>query len=596
MGKHRAVLPKTDAGGSVNFNRHRPHKRPHHALAENGSASAELDGNTDTPMAGVAGTSDTGTVLEGSKEDIFADMPSYATLAGKIDVRILNTITNDLKFERMTPIQAAAIEPLLQGKDVLGQARTGTGKTLAFLIPAIETLLRTQNLRVSALIISPTRELVLQIAAEAGKLLARLPQIKVRTAIGGTNKDAEGRKIYNGCHILVATPGRLLDHLQDEQMQYQVSALNTLVLDEADRMLDMGFLPDIKKIIAHLPLQTKTPRQSMLFSATIPDSIIGIAKTILSPGFQTISTIPEGESNTHKRVPQYLITAPTINDLASFLVSVITAELASSSGTGEFKPIVFAPTAVLSDLYTHVLTHALRSHIAVRVLTMHARMSQPKRTSTTNEFRAAKSAICVATDVIARGMDFPHVTHVIQVGLPMNRESYIHRLGRTARADASGIGILLLSEAEKSFVHRELNDVKFQTYPNPVSATTPDNSVEQALQTLDEDKKTKIYQGWLGYYKAMTRYTRWSSEQLVEVGNTFAIEGLGCPEVPGLEASVVGKMGLKGTRGLKIVPNKPRAGRGGGGGGGGRGGGNAGRGGGSGGRGGGAGKRKAFGM
>jgi ATP-dependent RNA helicase MSS116 len=307
----------------------------------------------------------------------------------------------------------------------------------------------------------------------------------------------------------------------------------------------------------------------MLFSATIPDSIVAVAKTILKPNYLTISTIPQGDTNTHKRVAQYLITVPTVNDLAPTIVSVVTCELASSapglslatSAGEEFKAIIFAPTAVLSDFYTHILTHTLPS--SIKVLTMHARMSQPKRTATSNEFRTSKNAICIATDVIARGMDFPKVTHVFQIGLPMSRESYVHRLGRTARAGKEGVGIFILAEAEKTFL-RELKDIRFLHYPHPISTSQIQGGIEAALETLDEEKKGKIYQGWLGYYKAMTKFTRWDKEELVETGNKFALEGLRCAEVPGLEASIVGKMGMKGTKGLRVVPNKPRAKRGGG--------------------------------
>ena len=558
MNKHKIGPPKNPGAAKKNFYRGRPKKK----AQEN-----SIDGNIATTSPSlpqpsqVNEDSDAETGENGAgrpQNDVFANMPSYETLRGKIDQRILDTILNDLKFERMTPIQAAAIEPLIQGQDVLGQARTGTGKTLAFLIPAIQTLLRgKQSPKISALIISPTRELVLQIAAEAGKLLSRVPQTRVRTAIGGTNKDKEGRQIYNGCQILVATPGRLLDHLSDEEMQFRLSEVNTLVLDEADRMLDMGFLPDIKRIIGHLPAKEKVDRQSMLFSATVPDSIMSVAKTILKPNYTRISTIPEGEGNTHKRVKQFLVTVPTMNDLTPSLVSVVKNEVALAQS--EFKAIVFAPTAVLSDLYSHVLAQVITD---IPVLTMHSRMSQSKRISTTNEFRVAKRAICIATDVIARGMDFPLVTHVVQVGLPMDRESYIHRLGRTARADASGQGIFILSEPEKSFL-RELKDVTFLDYSYGLSDAKA--QVEEALLSLDEEKKGKIYQGWLGYYKAMKKYTKWGNEELVAQANTFALEGLRCPEVPGLEATTVGKMGLKGTRGLKVVPNRPRGGGGGGG-------------------------------
>ncbi|KIW00409.1 uncharacterized protein PV09_08116 [Verruconis gallopava] len=473
---------------------------------------------------------------------------SFEVLKGKINSQVLNTIINDLKFQHQTPIQAATIEPLLGTVDMLAQARTGTGKTMAFLVPAIDKLLRAEPVSVSVLILSPTRELVIQTAAEAKRLLSTFPQIKVRTAIGGTNKDKEGEQIYSGCHILVATPGRLLDHLSDEHMRYQLSFVKTLVLDEADRMLDMGFLPDIKRILAHIPPKEK--RQSMLFSATIPDSIISIAKTILKPDYLTISTIPEGEGNMHKRVKQYLLTIRTMNDVAPTLVSVVASELSNAQ---EFKAIIFTPTAVLSDFYSHILEHKYGATIPI--LTMHSRMSQPKRTAATNIFRNSKHAICIATDVIARGMDFPLVTHVIQAGLPMSRESYIHRLGRTARADADGVGILILAEAEKSFL-RDIKDVNFSEY----NAQVAPSAIQDALDTLDEEKKAKIYQGWLGYYKAMKKYTRWSNEDLVAEANRYALDGLDCPEIPELETAIVNKMGLRGTKGLRVGQNKPRRG------------------------------------
>lgn len=201
-----------------------------------------------------------------------SDLPRFESLRDRIDATIVDTITQDMKFDHMTPVQAATIDRLLHGVDVLAQAKTGTGKTVAFLVPSIERILRQggANSNIGLLVISPTRELALQIATEAKKLLQRYPRFSVCTAIGGVDKNKEARAIYNGCQILVATPGRLLDHLQDEEMQFRLSHLTSLVLDEADRMLDMGFLPDIKKILYALPPKDKVARQSMLFSATIP--------------------------------------------------------------------------------------------------------------------------------------------------------------------------------------------------------------------------------------------------------------------------------------------------------------------------------------
>ena len=482
------------------------------------------------------------------------DTPRFADLGYQniIHPTLLETITEDLKFDHMMPVQAATLHELLQNKiDCLAQARTGTGKTVSFLLPAIQNMIdsrRSRGAGISMLVLSPTRELAMQIAKEADALLQRFPEYRVQFAIGGTNKNTEEKHILDGCEILIATPGRLLDHMSDERVRRQFRALQTLVLDEADRVLDMGFLPDIKKIVNCLPDKTKVPRQSMLFSATIAGQIQNVAHLILKPGYKFISTIPVGEANTHDRVPQFLVTAPTMSDLAPAMLAAIKAEFATTS-PGPFKAIIFVPTAALADFYGHVLG-SVKSLPSVSVL--HSRLSQSKRTNTTQRFRDASSAICVATDVIARGMDFPNVTHVFQVGVPSEKEAYTHRLGRTARADAEGRGVLILAEQERFFLY-QLKDVKVQEFPHQLRYSTKD--IESSLDSLDN--KAKIYQAWMGYYKNHLKALGWSTAELVQQANTFAFRGLGCAEVPGLQKSTVGKMGLKGVPGLKLLPNQP---------------------------------------
>jgi ATP-dependent RNA helicase MSS116 len=481
------------------------------------------------------------------------DTPRFADLGSQniIHPTLLQTITQDLKFDHMMPVQAATLHELLQNKiDCLAQARTGTGKTISFLLPAIQNMIDSRRLPgagISMLVLSPTRELAMQIAKEADSLLQRFPQYRVQFAIGGTNKNTEEKAILGGCEILIATPGRLLDHMSDERIRYQFRALQTLVLDEADRMLDMGFLPDIKKIIGYLPDKTQVPRQSMLFSATIAGQIQNVAHLILNEGYKFISTIPAGETNTHERVPQFLVIAPTMSDVAPAMMAAIKAEFTAVS-PGPFKAIIFAPTAALADFYGHVLANV---EGLPTVLVLHSRISQAKRTNTTQTFREASRAICVATDVIARGMDFPGVTHVFQVGVPSEKEAYIHRLGRTARADAEGRGIIILTEQEKFFLY-QLKDIKFEEFPHQLRYTKED--IEASLDNLDN--KAKIYQAWMGYYKNHLKALRWSTAELVQQANTFALQGLGCPEVPGLQKNTIQKMGLKGVPGLKVLPNE----------------------------------------
>ncbi|KAI1845149.1 hypothetical protein JX265_002766 [Neoarthrinium moseri] len=506
-----------------------------------------------------------------------ADTPKFADLASEklINPLLLETITQDMKFNHMTPVQAATLRPLLtERKDMLAQAKTGTGKTVAFLVPLLETMFsrkRKPGQNISGLVISPTRELAMQIANEATSLLQRMPQYKVCIAIGGTNKGSEERSILRGCDLLIATPGRLLDHLKTDAGDYsavheRLQFLDTIVLDEADRMLDIGFLPALKQIINCLPNKESSERQGMLFSATITDQLKSVAHIALSKDYTFISTIPEGEAGTHERVPQHLVVVPTFSDMAAGLVGALRQEI-SQVGTDSFKTIVFAPTAALVDFYAEILqkTPNLPSIIA-----LHSRMTQSKRTRTTEEFRSAKNGILLATDVIARGMDFPSVTNVFQAGIPADRESYIHRLGRTARAGAEGRGTFIITTHEKYFADYKLKDVAFTKSEADLSAK---NDVLRVAERLDPDVQAKAYQSWLGYYKGPIKQLQWSVDQLVKEANAFAVNGLGAAEVPTLRKSTVGKMGLKGVRGLVVGPDPPkesRGGRGGGGGGGGQ--------------------------
>ena len=498
------------------------------------------------------------------------DTPRFADLAGQNTVHptLIDTITKDLKFDHMMPVQAATLPTLLPPHrgDCLAQARTGTGKTVAFLLPAIQTLLARNRGRgggISLLVISPTRELAMQIAKEAQALLQRMRQYTVCLAIGGTNKDREEKQLLAGCDILVATPGRLFDHMSNEAVTYQFRNLDTLVLDEADRLLDMGFLPSLKDIVRKLPDKQKTARQGMLFSATIAPHVQQVASLVLSPGYKFISTIPKGEINTHERVAQHLVQVPTFALVAPAMVGAVREE-AALVGPAGFKAIVFSPTAALTDFYGHVLSH-VEGLPPVSVL--HSRLTQSRRTRTTEDYRAAVSGILVATDVVARGMDFPGVTTVFQVGIPSEKESYVHRLGRTARAGAEGRGILIVADVEAFFPQRTLREITFLPHAADVSSAA---AVFDIAARMEDDQKAKVYKAWLGYYKGQLKPFQWEKEDLVAQANIFARDGLGAPETPPIQKSTVGKMGLRGTRGLVVVPDAPRQhhGRGGGGGGG----------------------------
>ncbi|KAI0405593.1 ATP-dependent RNA helicase MSS116 [Xylaria palmicola] len=531
-------------------------RKLHTETAHAHNESANEPGNESSSPSSVA------QVIKGSSAPLTiplsSDQPKFIDLMeGRlVHPTLLRTITEDLKFEHMTPVQAATLRPILTDRsDILAQAKTGTGKTVAFLLPALQNLVNRTDVRpgsaVSLLVITPTRELALQIATEAKALLQRLPQYKVCIAIGGTNKDVEERRILKGCDILIGTPGRLYDHLGGDESPVveKLQQLDTLVLDEADRLLDMGFLPSLKQIVGCLPNRAVKPRQGMLFSATVPEYVSKVSGLVLSKEHKYISTIQKGDTNTHERVPQQLITVPEFSDVAAALLGALRQEL-REVGAETFKAIVFAPTAAQVNFYTEVFQ---QFPDLPPILALHARMTQSKRTNVTEQYRQARSGIMIATDVIARGMDFPAVTNVFQVGIPSDKESYVHRLGRTARAGAEGRGSFIISAHETWFSKWELKDIDFNERPADLSAQ---DDIQRIAVQMDSQGKT--YQAWLGFYKSYVKRMGWDNVRLVAEANKYALQGLGAAEVPSLEKTIIGKMGLRGVRGLTVIKNRPR--------------------------------------
>lgn len=489
--------------------------------------------------------------------------PFSALAALNLNPVLLDTIHHDLHMTHMTPVQAETLPTTLAGNDVLAQAKTGTGKTIAFLLPAIQKLVASQSPAsaargdprkrpISLVVISPTRELAYQIAEEAKALLTRFPGYKVQSAVGGTNANTGLRRVLDSCDILVATPGRLLDYLgqDDGALRAKMQGVNTLVLDEADRLMDMGFLPDIQKIVRYLPDKVASKRQGMLFSATINPRVQQFAQLVCSSGYKFISTIPAGTAQTHEHVPQRLISVPTFSGLTTAVLGALRHEM-NNVGKDSFKAIVFTPTAAQADFYAEALG-AFRD--LPPVVTLHSRLSQSKRTKSTEQYRKAKSSVLVATDVVARGLDFPGVTTVFQAGMPSEKEAYIHRLGRTARAGAEGRGTLILASAEAPFAKYELKMIKFVDTPADLSAH---DDVMRVVGAIDEEQKAKVYRAWLGYYKSHLKTMGWTTATLVQQANILAKEGLSCADIPGIEKKTVGKMGLKGVPGLNITQNMP---------------------------------------
>ncbi|KAH7889988.1 P-loop containing nucleoside triphosphate hydrolase protein [Phlebopus sp. FC_14] len=458
--------------------------------------------------------------------------------------------------EYLTDVQEATLQPGLDGVDLLVQAKTGTGKTTAFLLPAIERIAAEKqsgrpSRGISVLVLSPTRELALQIHKEA-QTLVKHHRLHVQSVIGGVNVQREQRELREKrCDILIATPGRLLDHLQNSGLQGHFAGLKCLVLDEADRLLDQGFQNALEDIFKLLPDRQQVPRQCMLYSATLSKDIKQIASLYLNKDHQFISTLSEDDVNIHKHVPQTSIIVPVQETLAATL-SVLLSDVEEHGRAS--KVMVFCSTTRGTNATADILRQVGRNRLP-EVLQIQSRMTQAQRTKVSDRFRQAKSAILVTSDVTARGMDFPDVSLVVQIGLPANSEQYIHRLGRTARAGKSGKGVIVLTPRESKFLSQpEMRTLPIRPHPSL-----------GALQPLDVDLDSQLqgqaYGAWLGFNSGFTKLLGTSPDALVREANDYVRGVLGWREErpPPLTRKVVGALGLLNARGLNVVSSLPRS-------------------------------------
>ncbi|MFN8458811.1 MAG: DEAD/DEAH box helicase [Anaerolineae bacterium] len=333
-------------------------------------------------------------------------------------------------FERPMPIQSAAIPPALKGHDILGSAETGTGKTAAFLLPLLQTLLTSARLRhPRALILVPTRELALQVADQA-KQLSHSLSLRVGVIYGGVGIGPQEQTLRQGVDILIATPGRLLDHLTRRNVTF--SALKVLVLDEADRMLDQGFWPDIRRIVQLLPRE----RQTLLFSATLEPMMklagevtrrpvrVEVEKTVTPAAItQVVYPVPE-----HLKVKllEYLLEDKSLESV-----------------------LIFARTKHRAD---KVVRHLQRAQISAGVI--HGNRSQNQRVAALESFRQGRTRVLVATDIAARGIDVDGISHVVNFDVPLQPEDYVHRIGRTGRAQAIGQAYTLVTPLDAPMIQR----------------------------------------------------------------------------------------------------------------------------------------------
>jgi ATP-dependent RNA helicase RhlE len=363
----------------------------------------------------------------------------FATL--NLDDR-LNRALADLRFVRTTPVQSAVFPSVFAGEDLIACAQTGTGKTAGFLLPLMQRLLAARDGSASprqgtrVLVLAPTRELAVQIEDDFQGLAYHTPLCGV-AVYGGVGADAQDRALRAGVDVVVATPGRLLDHLGSGAANFD--RLEVLVLDEADRMMDMGFWPDVRRIIASLPAD----RQTLLFSATVSDDVVSSARQIMrDPKIVQIGRTT-GLATAIEHVGRIVRPEEKVDWLAAFLRGL--------DGTA----LVFVRTKRFAD--------QLASRLAargIRCAALHADRTQKERTSAVEGFRGGRYRVLVATDIAARGLDIEGIGHVINYEVPDSVDTYVHRVGRTGRASATGTALTLVTPAETramQAIERSLN-------------------------------------------------------------------------------------------------------------------------------------------
>ena len=401
-------------------------------------------------------------------------MPDFVSLG------ISESIINKLKsygVVNATPIQEKAIPFVMQGRDVIAQAQTGTGKTFAFILPILEKINPLAS-HVQALIVTPTRELALQITEEFQKLTNDMDGVDVLAVYGGQDVDKQLKKLKKNVQIVVGTPGRLLDHIGRGTVQ--LSEVSFLVLDEADQMLHIGFLKEVEDIIKETPKN----RQTMLFSATMPEEIRTLA-------------------NKHMRKPEYIQVEKTQGPAENVkLIAIHTIDRAKQATLIElvethrpYLAVIFCRTKRrVSKLYDVLKSHKFLCD------ELHGDLSQAKREQVMKRFRDGEIQLLIATDVAARGLDVEGVTHVFNYDIPQDAESFIHRIGRTGRAGTKGVAITLYSSDDRStldMIEKELTiTIQKQNIGN--SESSPKNKQEP---TKDQGKRYEKRRGSSGQGK-----------------------------------------------------------------------------------------------
>ncbi|KAH8101921.1 P-loop containing nucleoside triphosphate hydrolase protein [Cristinia sonorae] len=545
------------------------------------------------------------------------DQAEFTTLKNVVSQSTLKALTvSPMQLQHMSPVQEAVlgmlpdlIKPLdpnadptqAAPRDLLVKARTGTGKTIAFLVPAIEARLaeiqrygkvmkretgmdrkfeiRAQRTygreNAGVVIISPTRELATQIAVEATKLVKHHPELRVHLFVGGESKRQQMRHWMESTRdIIVATPGRLRDMLENEPaVAGPISKSKFLVLDEADTLLEMGFREDIESIAKDL---APTPeRQTFMFSATVSKRIQQVAESILDKNHAFINCVSDDAPPVHAHVPQYHTVVPSAEDQIPHVLRLIAHDQLTNPDNS--KVLLFLPTTKMTQLFSTILQE-MRSTLPnarTRLFEIHSKRTQQSRTKMSNEFRndTSGASVLVSSDVSARGVDYPGVTRVIQVGIPASGEQYVHRVGRTGRGkDKHGRADLVLLPWELGFVTWQLTDIPMKpltvseltstvrklaeendAQPKAIRArisnpyltklnTIPDR-IKMLQENMDKDAVKETMASLLGYYASRSGELRCDKGVIVAGVKAWTVEACGLEEPPYISEAFLTRIG-----------------------------------------------------
>ncbi|KAI0694965.1 P-loop containing nucleoside triphosphate hydrolase protein [Cytidiella melzeri] len=564
-------------------------------------------------------------------DSVGSDQPEFSTLEGKVSRLTLQAITHKpFNLKNMSPVQAAVLpllpeiaephNPDVSGppRDLLVKARTGTGKTLAFLVPAIEArekalahqakqAVQNSGLRsdrysedrakraiahseAGVLILSPTRELATQIANEALKLSSHHPGFEVRLFVGGVSKRQQMREWMKGRRdIVVGTPGRIRDVLENEpSVTAALGKAKLFILDEADTLLDMGFRTELDAIARFLP---PTPeRQTFMFSATVSKGIRDVAREILDKKHAFINCVSDDAPPVHAHIPQHYTVLPDATHQLPHVLRLLAQD--QLTNIGKSKTIIFLPTTKLTKLYASFIRELSEKLPAGRrtcVYEMHSVLTQDARTRTSDRFRRDTSgaSILVSSDVSARGVDYPGVTRVIQVGIPGTTDLYVHRVGRTGRGgETSGRADIVLLPFEAGFVNWQLHNIPIKALsvaeleaevnelaashdsdPGAFAQNSPflsgsrfplfsqkvlpglqglEASLSSLYEQINADDARQTVASLLGYYSPKASEIRCSRSDILQGLKEWAVQACGLETAPHFSQEFLSKLGYGG--------------------------------------------------